>query len=69
MPVATLAEIDRLGRQRYAKSLASKTASAILRESVINKAASYEIDVFLSYSYNDAKLNRYRLLGVKAFLE
>jgi hypothetical protein len=56
-------------KQRYAKALMEKTASAVLEEQARSYPMGKKFSVFLSHSYRDAHLDDTDILNLKAYLE
>lgn len=69
MALITFADLETPTRTRYAKRLMEKSAASLLEEQEDRLEDDASFDVFLSHSYHDAKLDKMRLLGIKALLE
>jgi hypothetical protein len=69
MALLSLPQIDAIERRAYGARLTTKTARAIFSEDRNKHPRDYRFDIFLSHSYNDARLNPDRLLGIKGFFE
>lgn len=68
MSLITLSDIDRRTVVKYEQA-AEKSAFSLGEAQEQDYGLNTEFDVFLSHSYQDAKINRQRLLGLKGFLE
>ena len=69
MALITFDEISIAGGRRYGERLLAKSAASILEEDTRKFPMDHAFDIFLSHSYADGKLDRKRLLNLKAFLE
>ena len=69
MALISLGDLDGSTTKAYGPELRSKSASTIFEEDTKKYGWDYTFDIFLSHSYNDARMTLDRLLGLKAILQ
>lgn len=68
MALLSLGTLDTFTENHYGRELRSKSPATIFEEETRKYPMDYKFDIFLSHSYNDARLTLARLLGLKSIL-
>jgi hypothetical protein len=68
MALISLGDLDGSVTKAYGPQLRSRSAGTIFEEETKLYPMDYQFDIFLSHSYNDARMTMDRLLGLKAIL-